>query len=581
MKSTSQQKWISWMHLAGTSTMLAFATVMLSVVITTQSAHAQTFTTLHYFDATDGGVPVAPLVQGSDGNFYGTTPAGGANSGCPTSCGTVFKITPRGTLTTLHNFCSQTNCTDGYQSVAPLIQFSNGAFYGTTEAGGAYTPPFGYGTVFKITASGTLTTLDSFGVVSGWNPHDGLAEGTNGDFYGTTYGLGGNGGTVFKITSSGALTTLYNFCSQTKCTDGGYPNAGMVLATNGDFYGTTGDGGDFANGTVFKITPSGTLTTLHSFDITDGAGPLGLVQASNGNFYGTTLSGGNNDAGTVFQITPSGTLTTLYNFCSQSNSESNCTDGTQAFGTLIQATDGNLYGTTAYGGNVANMGTIFKITTSGALTTVYSFCPVTNCTDGGFPMAGLVQGTNGTFYGDTSAGRISDCPDYGCGTVFSLSVGLGPFVQLQATSGKEGAAIGILGQGFSSSSVVKFGGTQATTITRTGATFIKATVPAAALTGSVTVTTGATTLTSSQTFRVTPTIVSFSPPSGPVGTPVTITGTGLIQATKVTFNGKSASFTATSDTQISTAVPTGATTGRIMVTTPGGSAASTTSFTVN
>jgi uncharacterized repeat protein (TIGR03803 family) len=308
---------------------------------------------------------------------------------------------------------------------------------------------------------------------------------------------------------------------------------------------------------------------------------LGLVQASNGNFYGTTLSGGNNDAGTVFQITPSGTLTTLYNFCSQSNSESNCTDGTQAFGTLIQATDGNLYGTTAYGGNVANMGTIFKITTSGALTTVYSFCPVTNCTDGGFPMAGLVQGTNGTFYGDTSAGRISDCPDYGCGTVFSLSVGLGPFVQLQATSGKEGAAIGILGQGFSSSSVVKFGGTQATTITRTGATFIKATVPAAALTGSVTVTTGATTLTSSQTFRVTPTIVSFSPPSGPVGTPVTITGTGLIQATKVTFNGKSASFTATSDTQISTAVPTGATTGRIMVTTPGGSAASTTSFTVN
>jgi len=573
MNTSQQRGWISRTRL------LAFAAVMLSAVITSQSAQGQTFTTLHYFDATDGGVPVAPLVQGSDGNFYGTTPAGGANSDCPTSCGTVFKITPRGALTTLYNFCSQPNCTDGYQSVAPLIQSSNGAFYGTTEAGGTNNAPFGDGTVFKITASGTLTTLHSMGSNStdDGSPEAGLVLGANGDFYGTTHGYAGQAGSVFKISASGTLTTLYIFCSQTNCTDGGYPGAALVLGTNGDFYGTTEDGGAFANGTVFKITPTGTLTTLHSFNIVDGSNPLGLVQASNGNFYGTTISGGANDAGTVFQMTPTGTLTTLYNFCSLSD----CADGTQAFGGLIQATDGYLYGTTAYGGNTANFGTIFRITTGGTFTTVYSFCPVVNCTDGGFPMAGLVQGTNGTFYGVTSNGRVSDCPDYGCGTVFSLSVGLHPFVALQTTSGKEGAQIGILGQGFTSSSVVKFGGVQATTITRTGATFIKATVPAGALTGAVTVATGSATLTSSQTFRVTPTITSFSPPSGSVGTPVTITGTGLIQATKVTFNGRSASFTATSDTQISTTVPTGATTGKIIVTTPGGSATSATSFTVN
>jgi hypothetical protein len=155
-------------------------------------------------------------------------------------------------------------------------------------------------------------------------------------------------------------------------------------------------------------------------------------------------------------------------------------------------------------------------------------------------------------------------------------------VETQTTSGKEGAKIGILGQGFSSSSVVEFGGTQATTITRTGTTFIRATVPAGALTGSVMVTTGTTTLTSAQIFRVTPTIISFAPPSGPVGTSVTITGTGLELTTNVTFNGKLASsFTVDSDTQVRADVPTGATTGKIAITTKGGSATSLTSFTVN
>jgi hypothetical protein len=152
---------------------------------------------------------------------------------------------------------------------------------------------------------------------------------------------------------------------------------------------------------------------------------------------------------------------------------------------------------------------------------------------------------------------------------------------LEETSGTEGTKVNILGQGFSSSSLVKFGGTSATTIVRTGKTFITATVPAGALTGAVTVATGATTLTSTKTFKVQPTVASFSPPSGPVGTTVTIKGSGLEQATKVTFDGKSASFTATSDSEVTADVPTGALTGKIAITTKGGSASSATSFTVN
>jgi len=587
MRSTSQKKWISWIRLAGTSAMWALATVILSAVITTQSAQAQTFTTLQSFDFTDGSGSYASLVQGANGNFYGVSMAGGANSGSTYGYGTVFKITSGGTLTALYNFCSLSNCADGYYPVGTLVLATNGDFYGTAQDGGAN----GYGTVFKITPSGTLTTLYNFcsqtNCTDGANPYAGLIQATNGNLYGTTYNGGAHGGgTVFKITPTGTLTTVYSFCSQSGCTDGGAPYAGLVQGTDGNFYGTTFSAGAYSYGTAFKLTPTGTLTTLHSFCsqgvqlCADGANPIaGLVQATNGNFYGTTSTGGANGStggsyGTIFEMTPTGTLTALYSFCSQSG----CTDGWASHSSLIQATDGNLYGTTYLGGAYNYYGgVIYKITPNLTLTTLYSF----DYASGAGPVAGLVQGTSGTFYGASLGGGSTACGSNGCGTIFSESVGLGPFVQLQATSGKEGAQIGILGQGFNSSSVVKFGGTQATTITRTGTTSIKATVPAAALTGAVTVTTGATTLTSSQTFRVTPTLVSFSPPSGPVGTPVTITGTGLIQATKVTFNGKSASFTATSDAQISTTVPTGATTGKIMVTTPGGSATSTTSFTVN
>jgi uncharacterized repeat protein (TIGR03803 family) len=537
---------------------------------------AQTFKTLLSFNGTDGAGPATVLVQGTDGNFYGTTGGGGANS-----AGTVFKTTPGGTLTTLYNFCAQTNCTDGY-APAGLVLAPNGNFYGTTEWGGTGdnanctgNGQIGCGTVFEITAAGNFITLHSFAGSEGSAPN-GLVRATSGNFYGTTsQGGAHSAGTVFKTTPGGTLTTLYNFCSQPNCTDGGGPSgtqtlATLMQATDGNFYGTTWAGGANGVGTVFKITTGGTLTTLHSFgNGTDGAYPnSGVVQATDGNFYGTTSRGD-----TIFKMTPGGVLTTLTSDCCY------------LYAGLIQATDGNLYGTTYFGGAappncptfVGNLpcGSVFKITLKGALTTLYSFCPQTPCTDGAAPLAGLVQATNGNFYGTTSAGGANND-----GTVFSLSVGLGPFVETLPTSGMVGTAVIILGNNLTGATSVTFNGTPAKFTVVSSSTEIKTTVPSGATTGKVKVTTPSGTLTSNQTFRVTPQIKSFSPSSGPVTTPVVITGVSLTQTTKVTFGGKAGAFTVNSDTQVTATVPAGAKTGRITITTPGGTATSATSFTV-
>lgn len=377
---------------------------------------ATTFTTLHSFNGTDGAYPFAGLLAPAPGGkLYGTTVIDGANGD-----GTVFYITyispnvttPVGTLMTVHSF----NGTDGaYPYAGPLLAV-DGDFYGTTSQDGASA----YGTVFKMTPSGTLMTLHSFNRTDGAYPEAGLVQATDGNLYGTTEGGGtGTYGTVFKITPSGTLTTLYNFCSQFPCADGAAPHGVLVQGTDGNLYGTTLAGGtsstcDGGCGTVFKITTSGTLTTLHSFVGSDGVAPFaGLVQATDGNFYGTTYQGGTSDYGTVFKITPNGTLTTLYNFCSQIG----CTDGAQPYAGVIQATDGNFYGTTVYGGGTNNYGTVFKVTPSGTLTTLHTF----NGPDGSNPNAGVVQAANGVFYGTTVFGGAN-----GDGTVFSLSVSLGP-----------------------------------------------------------------------------------------------------------------------------------------------------------
>jgi uncharacterized repeat protein (TIGR03803 family) len=429
------------------------------------------------------------LVQATNGYLYGTTSIGGAIGE-----GTVFKITPAGTLTTLYSFCAQGGlCTDGAGPWAGLVQATNGYLYGTTYYGGAYN----YGTVFKITPSGTLTTLYNFcaktGCTDGKYPRAGLVQATNGDLYGTaSEGGANNWGTVFRITPSGTLTTLYSFCSQSGCTDGAGPWAGLVQAANGYLYGTT-YGGGFTAGTVFKITPSGTLTTLYNFcaktGCTDGGAPYaGLVQATNGDFYGTTASGG---AGTVFKITPSGTLTTLYSFCAQSG----CTDGENPFAGLVQATNGDLYGMTPFGGD-KSFGTVFRITASGTLTTLYSFCSQSGCTDGEYPYGALVLATNGDLYGTASEGGANNW-----GTVFSLSVGFGPFVEVLPTSGKVGAAVKILGTDLTGATSVTFNGTAATFTVRSRY-LITTTVPTGATTGTVQVVTPSGTLSSNVPFRM-------------------------------------------------------------------------------
>jgi uncharacterized repeat protein (TIGR03803 family) len=463
---------------------------------------AQTLTTLHSFDNTDGASPVAGMIQHTHGDLYGTASAGGASGG-----GTIFKITTSGMLTTSYSFCSQSNCTDGANPVAALTQGTDGNPYGTTSYGGAN----GAGTVFRIT-DGTLTTLYSFcsqlNCTDGEVPRAGLVQGTDGNFYGTTSG-GGVGqyyGTVFKITPGGVLTTLYTFCSQLNCADGAQPEAALVQGTDGNFYGTTVGGGNGSWGTIFKITPTGTLTTLRNIctnrKCTDGIGPNGLVQASDGNFYGTTRLGGGcfeDGCGTVFKITPRGKLTTLYHFCMQYPFP--CPDGENPNAGLSQGTDGNLYGTTTNNG-ANGWGTIFKITRSGTLTTLYNLCSQLNCADGGFPEAALVQDTNGKFYGTTYYGGNVTCAS-GCGTVFSLSVGLGPFVKTQPTFGTVGASVAILGTDLTGATSVTFNGTPAS-FTVVASSYITTSVPAGATTGKVEVTTPHHTLKSNEPFRVQP-----------------------------------------------------------------------------
>jgi uncharacterized repeat protein (TIGR03803 family) len=373
---------------------------------------AQVLTTLHSFSGSDGAYPEAGLVQASDGNFYGTTYSGG------NGLGTVFKITPSGTLTTLYRFCSQGNCSDGASPYAGLIQATDGNFYGTTFYGGANDNCYAgsCGTVFGITPDGMLTTLHSFDGSDGANPVAALVQGADGNFYGTTVQGAGSCpagcGSVFKITPSGTLTSLHAFGGY----DGEYPVGALIQATDGNFYGTTQESCCHGQGTVFRITPGGTFAVLYLFcpqgGCTDGANPwAGLVQGTDGNFYGTTEYGGSNGDGVVFKITPQGTLSTLYNFCSQGG----CADGSEPLAGLVQASDGNFYGTTYAGGASSNCsggcGTIFKITPNGTLTTLHSF----SGSDGAAPYGALVHATDGNFYGTTWGGGAN-----GEGTVFRL-----------------------------------------------------------------------------------------------------------------------------------------------------------------
>jgi uncharacterized repeat protein (TIGR03803 family) len=388
---------------------------------------AQTLQTLVPFDFTDGAYSYGTLIQDADGNFYGTTYDGGANSE-----GTVFEVTPGGTLTTLYSFCAQANCADGARPMAGLAQGIDGNYYGTTSTGGANSNAMcpgsgGCGTVFRMTPAGKLTTLYSFcstgNCTDGISPVSGLVQDSAGNFYGTTPSGGLNvAGTIFEVPAGGTLTTLYSFCSLANCADGIAPSAGLLRGTDGNFYGTTGSGGADSAGTFFEFLSNSTLTTLHSFcsleNCADGSDPWGgLLQGTDGNFYGTTHTGGANGQGTVYEITPGGALNTLYSFCSLSK----CADGDAPYAGLVQGTDGNFYGA-AYTGGAHGRGTVFQITPGGVLNALYSFCSLSKCADGVSPYAGLVQGTDGNFYGtDVFGGNTTTGCASGCGTIYKFS----------------------------------------------------------------------------------------------------------------------------------------------------------------
>lgn len=381
----------------------AFCIVFMFCIAAATICPAQ-LTTLHSFSISDGAQPMVGLVRATDGNLYGTTLTGGDYF-----AGTAFKITPGGALTTLYSFCQINGgyCQDGSEPMQ-MIQGRDGNFYGMTAAGGNPGGAENEGKIFKLTPSGQESVLFTFclhtncpygssptsimqandgnfyGVVAdagqnqmggfwqlianswtfhllysftqsvGFMPGATLVQGQDGQLYGVAPNGGADDdGTVFKLTLTGNPTVVYNFCSLSNCLDGSAPEAALVLGSDGNFYGTTGLGGAYSGGTIFKLTPGGTLTVLHSVTrSTDGSDVVApLIQASDGNFYGTASYGGANGDGTIFSITPSGSFAVLHSF--------NRSDGANPGGALVEDSPGVFYGTTSTGG-ANDEGSVFK-----------------------------------------------------------------------------------------------------------------------------------------------------------------------------------------------------------------------------
>ena len=452
-----------------------------ALCLATAIAHAQTVQTLVNFDKSDGAFALGPLQQGRDGNLYGVAGAGGRGPCDPYGCGTVFKMSASGSLTTLHIFCSEHDCTDG-AAPGPLTLSEDGNFYGFTGYGGNQSclPGFGCGTIFRITPNGNFQVVYDFcgnSCGNGRAPLGNLVLTDNGYLYGNT------SQTAFRISQKGDFTTLCSTCP------GGSDINALMQATDGNFYGTANSGGAHNFGTVFRMTPVGNVAIVHSFDGSDGCAPnAGVIEGTDGNLYGTTTFCGANNAGTIFSINPSGNFATLYNFCSQPQ----CGDGLQPSYALFQASDGNLYGTDQGQDYPGTCGQIFRFTPGGTFTTLYTF----NCTDGDHPLGPLSQATSGILYGTTEEGG-----EYNYGTIFSLDLGFAPFVAFVQSSGKVGQTGGILGQGFTGATSVMLNGVLAN-FTVVSDTYLTATVPQGATTGYVTVNTSTGVLTSNVPFRV-------------------------------------------------------------------------------
>jgi len=522
---------------------------VVALVALSALVQAQTYTELHNFNwHKEGANPLEPalMAQGEDGSLYGTLQSQLSGDGSAFSC------TLSGTLTQLYGFTGD----DGDYPQSGLSLGFDGNFYGTTETGG----PLRKGTVFKISPSGSMTVLYEFtDGTDGAYPWAPPIQAPDGNIYGVTYN-GTNQGKAYRITPPGTFSVIATLPSETQ--------APLILGADGNFYGTTPYGGDFNRGTVFQLTTKGKLKIIHSFGA-DGTIPGGpVLQAADGKLYGVTTWGGTLGLGTVFTMsTGGGGYKVLHNFQS--------TEGVNPSSGLVQGSDKFLYSVAPTGG-ANGVGSIFKINTSGkTFSVLYNFAK-----NGGHNPTGTpTLHTNGTIYGVTYTGG-SQFPGYG--VLYSFNNGLKPFASLVVIwSGKVGTSVGILGQGFSTATGVKFGA-GAGTFKVISDSYMIATAAAGATTGNVTVVEPGGNLVTPKVFKVTPQALKFSPTSGPAGTQVVITGMSLTQATSVSFGGvKATSFTVNSDTQVTATVPTGAKTGKVTIVTKGGSAAAPGKFTVS
>jgi uncharacterized repeat protein (TIGR03803 family) len=436
-------------------------------------AQAQSFTVLASFNGADGYSPNA-VVQGTDGNFYGTAFGGGAFGD-----GDVFRVTPTGEISTLYSFSCTATCyvSDPYS----MILGADGSLYGVALYGGK---AGGGGSIFRVTLDGQFSGVYSFSPNAGANPNS-IAQSSDGNFFGTASNGGEFGhGTFFRVSPTGKLVSLHAFCSQPGCTDGAFPLA-AIQGHDGNFYGVAEQGGANGWGAIFEITTTGNYRVLYSFCATptceDGLNPVSIVQDNKGNFFGTTLGGGGAEKfGAVFEFTASHQFKHLYSFVPR-------VDGGDSAAAAILANDGNLYGVNLYGGNAD--GTIYEATPEGDFSLLYTFGA------GGDPYTPLFQGTDGNFYGTT-------VPYYGNGTFYRLSNGLRPLVKTVPVAGAVGQSVLILGNNLTGSTSVTFNGVAAE-FTVESDTYIKATVPAGASTGVVSVETPSGTLNSNPQFVVT------------------------------------------------------------------------------
>jgi uncharacterized repeat protein (TIGR03803 family) len=530
-------------------------TCVLLIVFAALPLHAQfTYQDLFEFDNCFTGLgcePKGQLTVGSDGNLYGTGFLGG-----PDDHGAIFMMTPSGAFTNLLSF----NGTTGEDPEGGLILASDGNFYGTTSSGGSS----GYGTLFRLTPSAVFTVLHQFkngtdGAVP-WAPP---TEAKDGNLYGVTVA-----GTAYRVTLPGgtfkSISTSVPINSQ----------APLSLASNGDLYGTTfGGEGTYFNGSVFRMSTGGVIKVMYGFSGTDGSNPASpVVQGSDGNLYGTTVFGGANGTGEVFKLTLSGKLTVLHNFSAQNPTDHTNSDGAGPTAGLFPASDGtHLYGTTSVGGANAS-GTIFEITTGGTFNKFFDFTGNVGPTTGAGAESTLMQHTNGSIYGATEAGGANDA-----GVFYRLSPA-NP-VQVLEIAGpawvKPGEPVEILGSDLSEISKLTFGGVKAK-FQPGSDTFIIATVPNAAVDGLITATlTTGQQIKTQNAIHILPVITNLDPSSGAVGAQISIVGGGFVGTQKVTFGGgKSAAFKVVSATTIHATVPAGAKTGRITVITANGSAIS-------